>query len=1644
MPVVARPPPTSSLPQTDSLWDEALQKIPDADKALINTQHLTKTRILEEILSVAEDKRKICLGKRWKYKRGGQDVFIRDKLEKITTWIQRFKDAGSTIVQYDPVHAALPWAGVLLLLQITTGDIQCFGATVDGVERVASIIPRCSLLEDIYLRNPSSPARNELHLALVKLYVSILRYLIKALKFFGKPTASRVLVATLGGPEADVQRHLDIIAKKHADVDSCVLVVQSEAAAAADGSAENMLNLLTQLQRPIIRSAEQVAELHSQLGREERRRILQWLSSIPHHRHHRLESEDHLPRSGTWVLNHTHFQQWRESSTSAILWLHGIPGCGKTKLMYTVIHRLLEEHGSMVGQNAAPVAYFYCARNPAEPGRADPGELARCLLKQLAVTGDGSLRGSVVEAFRARERAAVERGSDIDMLTLEDTKVLMFQILERTPVTIMIDALDECDPSRRHLLLNLVDDILHNAASIVKIMVSSRDDGDICHRFEAVANLYVRASDNREDIERYIDVSLSNALASGRLLNGRMTGGLRNEVSATLKAGAQGMFRWVTMQIDNLCDGRRLKIESDVRQEVGELPRTLHEAYHRSYNRILSLARPSRVIAERVFKWLLCAQKLFNAEELAAAVIFPSESHILGARDMLDICCNLVVVDDLGHFRLAHLSVREYLESLPTYTAEECHSFALRRCLEAYLGDGGSWKRLRATHLDLSVKPYAMLFWPVHAQKIRNPRTDRSLWPVLAEFVFGDDSSCGSCGPPLRAIQHDGRVPSRAWADWISDAWNASHYSADLECDHALLQRLGSTVSTSSNPWFLACAFDFVWVLEAMKEYGWRNWTCEPRNYHGDTCIGVAVEWRSMEVLQWLLYSRSAANPNEFLSALVTALENGNFRAARALATHEFNGFAMTSGDTPKETAIYQATEAGDVVLVRGILSNTRFFEPTPFAESMWMAYRESRDFLFPLFWNTCTQLPGHNYFRSLLAIQKISLDKSQSLDSNDAVLVANLLQTLFDYARDSESFALNRICRVRALLGPEFQNLDTSPTRLFGLFPSLEYVRLLQRFLHNAEKLQTESREVVGTFEVMVTLASLGGMVDGLFNKVDAERLQENSEAWCLQQLVNIFSDDPIGHNSSDSDTTTSSDDTSTPDANSTFGNDASDEVDDVDACATGLLSLYTGLSRSIFGNGGNIDPRDSQGRTPLMVATGSRIPEVMGVLMECDADLTAKDHSGRSALGHAVLHNNANAVGALIQAGVDVNGQVAQNKTVLELSTDRCRHSMVARLRKAGARRPGVFKMPQEDKTIDFPFLAGQSCVTCVALLIQNSPDKDDEQNEADCVFRALAALGTGRNNVQPLAHTLQHGIAGSEDPSPTLIFTHATKESLERASSEDGLTPLQAAVALGAPDLVQELLKAGVDVNAVDHHGFSALHYAAVISYDSTCSLQEGSLRRLLDAKADPCQRDRMGRTPLHLASMVYGWRQSFKIQQLAGEMGSREAGVNAADAAGNVALHQAVSLALVEAIETLLQAGADINIKNEDGQTPLSMAKNNPHVLGLLRMYSAGPDQTLRMDEIDLGDLDSSEGERFLPPEIERARCGGDGEAEKGTTTASDADLQVHNDKERRRAHEPTMSTEVDWFSGYGEESWTALSGPRLLPLRPLSAIYWASS
>lgn len=183
------------------------------------------------------------------------------------------------------------------------------------------------------------------------------------------------------------------------------------------------------------------------------------------------------------------------------------------------------------------LAYFYCARNSGEPEWLDPESILRSIARQLS--------GANLDAGRILNPVAGERKSKSfvnGQLRLKESIDLIAKLTGFYSITtIVIDALDECDPMTRHRLLSGFTKIVQKAAGLVKILVSSCDENDIVPRLQNLPNLYIKASHNSRDIQKYVEHELRQAIAEARLLAGKVSPELADDIVGTLTHGAKEM-----------------------------------------------------------------------------------------------------------------------------------------------------------------------------------------------------------------------------------------------------------------------------------------------------------------------------------------------------------------------------------------------------------------------------------------------------------------------------------------------------------------------------------------------------------------------------------------------------------------------------------------------------------------------------------------------------------------------------------------------------------------------------------------------------------------------------------------------------------------------------------------------------------------------------------------------------------------------------------------------------------------------------------------------------------------------------------------------------------------------------------------------
>ena len=465
------------------------------------------------------------------------------------------------------------------------------------------------------------------------------------------------------------------------------------------------------------------------------------------------------------------------------------------------------------GQSARPV-YFYCTRSAAEPERSNPHAVLASILRQLScVQPDAPILSLVIEKYKRQGEGFTSNGLDLD----ESLDLIIRLLEDYSMTTIIVDALDECDPQMRQSLLDAFEHILKESVGLVKIFVSSRNDQDIVCTLRDYPNMDISSDKNTGDIKAYVKAETMKFVKSGQLLrNSRAKGEMTASIIEQVCGGADGMFRWASLQLDVL---RALKRDEDIRARLGRLPPKLEQLYLEVYNNLISdQGAVSRAIIDNALKWLLCAKEEFPASEFLVAVaanLEASEGDI-SVNDLLDLCNNFVIYDDyLDVFRFAHLSVREFLEQRPEFAKISCYSLAAECCLLQIIASSKCpasknlmsdehLLRLRGTPNSTEWSSsedfleYANRFWIDYCQSIPlSNSSDDSKFGRIFRFFFSD--------------KLESALPLNAWVQWycsrVLSEWHDSAAALKLQ---ALLITSSDSLSRSL---FVATYFDFSDIL---------------------------------------------------------------------------------------------------------------------------------------------------------------------------------------------------------------------------------------------------------------------------------------------------------------------------------------------------------------------------------------------------------------------------------------------------------------------------------------------------------------------------------------------------------------------------------------------------------------------------------------------------------------------------------------------------------------------------------------------------------------------------------------------------------------------------------------------------------------
>ncbi|KAI4248968.1 MAG: hypothetical protein LQ352_005786 [Teloschistes flavicans] len=396
-------------------------------------------------------------------------------------------------------------------------------------------------------------------------------------------------------------------------------------------------------------------KLESFFDEQNMRRIDQWLDPVNYETNHEAAVKLRHKDTGNWFLKGDPFNDWLQHDNS-FMWLHAIPGAGKTVLVSSVLEFLKD----YIQDADAGLAYFYCDYK--EQKKQQPSKLLCTLLSQLA------RQHKIV--FQRLQSFVQERYKEnpASVPTHDELRSNFATFLEGSfqQIILVVDAIDE-SPQHTCMIGDLK--TFSKNFPFIKILVSSREELDIIKAFKSFPQVKINQSDIAGDINSFVKAEIAARIRDRELTIRRPE--LQKTICDNLVDRSEGMFQWVKCQIQVLCS---LGTDKAILKALDQMPKDLAGTYARILRR---LEHDSENVEryQKLLRWLVKSTRSLTLDELAECIGIDleeeNESMDFDAvetypENLLKRCNSLVTVSDEGRVSLAHYTVKEFLVSEST------------------------------------------------------------------------------------------------------------------------------------------------------------------------------------------------------------------------------------------------------------------------------------------------------------------------------------------------------------------------------------------------------------------------------------------------------------------------------------------------------------------------------------------------------------------------------------------------------------------------------------------------------------------------------------------------------------------------------------------------------------------------------------------------------------------------------------------------------------------------------------------------------------------------------------------------------------------------------------------------------------------
>jgi ankyrin repeat protein len=426
------------------------------------------------------------------------------------------------------------------------------------------------------------------------------------------------------------------------------------------------------------------------------------------------------PGTCRWLFKTPEFTRWRKHDDSTVLWLHGLPGAGKT----TLASFALEHIRATLAPNEALGVYFWQRGTTIDVAKSILKSITRQLLK---LDSDGYDKASL-----HRVMATIDANSPpMSTWTFRrHLKTLLHSVPTTANLFLIFDGLDE--------YVNIADHILSevgllrsnaNRSGHIKCIMTGRNK---CSTQVSTIDALEIDLDGNRFVEQ--DMSLvvrDKCIELSRQFPSRQKA--LESLGSRILENIQGVFLRILLMLHDL--SRRLRSEDfDVSRIIECLPLQIESIYQQ---RLQLIEESDRVLSSRVFILLTCAVRPLRFDELSEALslVLPGYSRpesVLSESFLLHRCGGLVVIYKDHTVDFLHHSIREHLiakrnKALPGDDfLRDCqtHTLLAQACLQCLLqreqareatpvADHAPSSRGSATP-GQAFESYAARFWSLH------------------------------------------------------------------------------------------------------------------------------------------------------------------------------------------------------------------------------------------------------------------------------------------------------------------------------------------------------------------------------------------------------------------------------------------------------------------------------------------------------------------------------------------------------------------------------------------------------------------------------------------------------------------------------------------------------------------------------------------------------------------------------------------------------------------------------------------------------------------------------------------------------------------------------------------------------------------